>query len=133
MKALNLPVIVAMSCILFGCSTAVSNDLPSEAAAPAPAAPAPKTIASMDCKELDEKMASVYRSVSEFEASMPKTPPQGKTMADVKKANAESKTLYVDPLVKEYSATQKEYKGRCKGEPSTVKVAKKQYRTTFIR
>lgn len=130
MRLRNLPILIAMSCLMSGCSTAMSEDLPKEAAAPAPA---PKPIASMECNELDEKMASTYRSVSEFEASQAKTPPKGKTMADVKKVNAENKAQFADPLIKDYTEAQKEYKTRCQGEPAATKVAKKQYRTTYIR
>lgn len=127
----NLAVILAVTCTVFGCSMASGEDHTAEATTQA--APAPKTIGSMECKELDDKMASEYRRVAEIEASMPKAPPQGKTVADMKKMNAESKTLYADPLIKEYSEAQKEYKTRCKGEPTATKVAKKQNRTTYIR
>jgi hypothetical protein len=103
------------------------------ATAQAAPAPAPKSPAAMDCKELDETMASGYRRVAELQASMPKTAPQGKTMADLQKMNAETKVQYIDPIIKEYVDAHKEYKARCKGEPAATKAVKKTSHTTYLR
>jgi hypothetical protein len=131
MTVRNLPLFLVIGCLLFGCSTATSSDMPPETPAPPP----PKTISSMDCKELDEKMANEYRMVGEFEIMMSKVnvPPPGKTMEDVKKTNAENKAQFIDPRVKDYYEAQKEYKSRCKGEATATKAAQKLHRTKFIR